>query len=385
MKPTCEMRRLARFRDSTQAESDQIKVAIMVPKVVIPVIAVLLMILAFGRAFYTQIPDKNPPPPVTPSTSPFGNTVAGEGMVEPSTEASGSAVITVGTQLPGIVVKIPIHINEEVKAGQLLFELDRRANEAELAVREAALHAAETQLSKLQLQPRPEEVPPAEALVNVAEATVRQQEDLYERDQKLIKTKTITEQEFVDATQALLGGRGQLAQAKANLALLKAGAWEPDKIIAQAAIKQAQAQVAQQRTQLELMQVRAPVDGTILQINIRAGEYLSVNAAQTPVLMGNLNPIHVRVNIDEEDLPRLKLNAPAKAKLRGSLSGQEVDMTFVRLEPYVVPKVSMTGINIERVDTRVIQVIYAIDPEAPLVKARKILVGQLLDVFINTE
>jgi multidrug resistance efflux pump len=361
------------------------KVQIMIPKVVIPVIAGLLLILAIGRAYITQIPDKNPPPPVSPSVSPFGNTVAGEGMVEPSTEASGSAIITVGTQLAGIVVKIPVHINEEVKAGQLLFELDRRANEAELAVREAALHAAEVQLNKLKLQPRPEEVPPAEALTKVSEATVRQQEDLYERDQKLIKTKTITEQEFFDATQALMGGRAQLAQAQANLALLKAGAWEPDKIIAEAAVKQVQAQIAQQKTQLELMQVRAPVDGTILQINIRLGEYLSVNAAQTPILMGNMNPIHVRVNIDEEDLPRLKLNAAAKAKLRGSLSGQEVEMSFVRLEPYVVPKVSMTGINIERVDTRVIQVIYAIDPEAPLVKERKILVGQLMDVFINVE
>ena len=357
----------------------------MIPKVVIPVIAVLLLLLAVGRAYYTQIPDANPPPPVSPSVSPFGNTVAGEGMVEPSTEASGSAIITVGTQLAGIVVKIPIHINEEVKAGQLLFELDRRANEAELLVREAALHAAASQLRRLQLQPRPEEVPPAEALVKVAEASVRTQEDLLERDLKLVKTKAITEQEVYDATQALAGGRGQLAQAQANLTLLKAGAWEPDKIISEAAVKQVQAQIAQQRTQLELMQIRAPVDGTILQINVRLGEYVSVNAAQTPILMGNLNPIHVRVNIDEEDLPRLKLNAPARAKLRGSLTGQEVEMKFVRLEPYVVPKVSMTGINIERVDTRVIQVIYSIDPETPLVKDRKILVGQLMDVFIDAQ
>ncbi len=357
----------------------------MIPKIVIPVVATLLLVLAIVRAYETQRPDTNPPPTVSPSVSPFGNTVAGEGMVEPATEASGSAVITVGTQLAGIVTKIPIHISEEVKAGQLLFELDRRQAEAELQVRQAALHAAESQLRKLQLQPRPEEVPPAEALTKIAEATVSQQEDLVVRDEKLIKSKSITEQEYYDARQALLGGQGQLAQAQANLLLLKAGAWEPDKIIAEAAVKQAQAQIEQQRTQLELMQIHAPVDGTILQINIRLGEYLSVNAAQTPVLMGNMNPIHVRVNIDEEDLPRLKLNAPARAKLRGSLSGEEVPMTFVRLEPYVVPKVSLTGLNIERVDTRVVQIIYAINPDDPLVKARKILVGQLMDIFIDAQ
>jgi hypothetical protein len=63
---------------------------------------------------------------------------------------------------------------------------------------------------------------------------------------------------------------------------------------------------------------------------------------------------------------------------------RRVPLRFVRLEPYVVPKVSLTGVNTERVDTRVVQLIYAIDPEHHLVRDKKILVGQLLDVFIDT-
>lgn len=102
------------------------------------------------------------------------------------------------------------------------------------------------------------------------------------------------------------------------------------------------------------------------------------------VVMGNLRPLHVRVNVDEEDLPRLRINSPARAKIRGDVRQQEVPLSFVRLEPYVVPKTSLTGVNTERVDTRVVQVIYAIDPDLPLVRERKILVGQLLDVFIDT-
>ena len=81
--------------------------------------------------------------------------------------------------------------------------------------------------------------------------------------------------------------------------------------------------------------------------------------------MGNLDPYHVRVSIDEEDIPRLKLNAPARAKLRGDLQQREVPMQFVRIEPYVIPKTSLTGANTERVDTRVMQIIYAIDPRIP--------------------
>ena len=50
----------------------------------------------------------------------------------------------------------------------------------------------------------------------------------------------------------------------------------------------------------------------------------------------------------------------------------------MRVEPYVVPKKSLTGDNTERVDTRVLQVIYA------LVSAdRRVYVGQQLDVFVN--
>lgn len=57
-----------------------------------------------------------------------------------------------------------------------------------------------------------------------------------------------------------------------------------------------------------------------------------------------------------------------------------ITMRFVRVEPYVVPKKSLTGENTERVDTRVLQVIYAIErTEYP------VYVGQQLDVFIDGE
>jgi multidrug resistance efflux pump len=126
------------------------------------------------------------------------------------------------------------------------------------------------------------------------------------------------------------------------------------------------------------------VDGTILQVNVRPGEYVATFGSQSLIFMGPLQPLHVRVSVDEEDIPRLKLHAPARARLRGDASQQQLPLRFVRLEPYVVPKVSLTGVNTERVDTRVVQVIYAIDPDSPLVRDRKVLVGQIVDVFIDT-
>ena len=92
---------------------------------------------------------------------------------------------------------------------------------------------------------------------------------------------------------------------------------------------------------------------------------------------GDSDKLHVRVDIDEYDIPRFVPNAPARATLKG----QPTDfypLKFVRIEPYVVPKKSLTGDNTERVDTRVLQVIYAIDSAG-----KRLFVGQQLDVFID--
>jgi len=90
------------------------------------------------------------------------------------------------------------------------------------------------------------------------------------------------------------------------------------------------------------------------------------------------------VNVDEEDILRLRLYAPARAKLREDPRQEEIPMSFVRLEPYVVPKTSLTGANTERFDTSVVQVVYAIDPNNRPVQEKKVLVGQMVDVFIDT-
>jgi multidrug resistance efflux pump len=97
-------------------------------------------------------------------------------------------------------------------------------------------------------------------------------------------------------------------------------------------------QVEKDKTTWDLLQVRAPVDGTILQVNIRPGEYVAASPGQALVMVGSLKPLHIRVNIDEEDIPRLRLGDPAHAKLRGDAQRKEIPMTFVRLEPMSCPR-----------------------------------------------
>jgi HlyD family secretion protein len=85
----------------------------------------------------------------------------------------------------------------------------------------------------------------------------------------------------------------------------------------------------------------------------------------------------VRVDIDETDAWRFRPGAPAVAFVRGNAELKS-PLRFVRVEPYVVPKTSLTGDTAERVDTRVLQVIYSFNPAA-----FPVYVGQLMDVFIQ--
>ncbi len=115
----------------------------------------------------------------------------------------------------------------------------------------------------------------------------------------------------------------------------------------------------------------------MLQVNVRPGEYVGATAGPALIVLGSVTQLHVRVDIDEYDIPRFVTDAPARATLKG----QPTDffpLKFVRIEPYVVPKKSLTGDNTERVDTRVLQVIYAIDTTG-----KRLFVGQQLDVFID--
>ncbi len=314
-------------------------------------------------------------PPVEPPRTPYGKTVAGVGVAEPRTEN-----ISIGSALSGVVLEVYVpadKVGQRVKPGDPLFRVDDRQLRAQLAAQKASLEAAKAQLARLVAMPRKEELPPSLAKVQAAKANLALQADPYERAHQLYPQRVVSGEEMAQRESTYHLAREQLEQAKAEHELLKAGAWEPDKDVARATVLQAEAAVTQTETEIERAVVRAPVASKVLRVNVRPGEYVSATSGQTLMTIGDLDVLHVRVDVDEADIPRFRPGAPARATLRGH-PRQAFPMTFVRVEPFVIPKTSLTGANTERVDTRVLQVIYAVDA-----KDRPIYVGQQLDVFID--
>jgi len=342
----------------------------------LPILGLSMGALGF---YYVQQRSQSAPltaPPEAPARVPFEHSVAGSGVVEAETEN-----ISIGSALPGLVLEVYVpssKVGQRVKVGEPLFRVDDRHLKAQLAVAEARLASAKAALTKLELQTRPEELAVSLAKLKAATAKMTLWEDQYQRGKQLSNKGVISQEEYVTRHLTYETAVHDRAQAQAEYDLLKAGAWQPDLVIAGASVKEAQAAVEQLKTEIGRALVAAPVDGVVLQVNVRPGERIGEMDTKALMVLGDIRTVHVRVDVDERDIPRFRPGAQAKAYPRGE-TNRELGLRFVRVEPMAVPKKALSGDNTERVDTRVLQVIYAIEPGQ-----QTVYVGQQLDVFIRS-
>jgi HlyD family secretion protein len=339
----------------------------------VPIIAAALLV--FGVV--TVLQSRSVRPPTTPTNPPpgaaYARTVAGVGLVEASSEN-----IAISTPVSGLCTQVYVKVGDRVRAGPKLFSLDDRDLQAELAVRRRSLEVAQAQLEKLLRSPRPEEVPVAEARVAEAEQTLADASVQQRLIESVTDRRAVREEDLQRRRIATKSAEARLRQAKADLALLKAGAWREDIQIARAQVALAERQLHRLQTDIDRLTVTAPMDGQVLQSNIRLGEYAQSGPLAKPLMVfGHVSVLNVRTDVDEHEAWKVRADAAAYATVRGS-SGTRIPLRFVRFEPYVVPKKSLTGDSTERVDTRVLQVIYEVEgTTVPL------YVGQQLDVFIE--
>jgi len=304
-------------------------------KYILPAIAVVGLLFGFYVVKTGAKPVPVAPPAAEPSRPPFKHYIAGAGIVEASTEN-----IEISTPIPGMVTEIPVHVGQQVKTGELLFKLDTRDLEAELKVRKAGLELAKAK------------IPESEA--NVGDMS--RQLELY---QAVSDPRAITQEELSKRKFAVTAAESRLAQARAD-------------------VLSYEAQIAQTQTDIDRRHITAPVAGQVLQLKIHLGEYAQVGSLATPlIVLGDTRTVNVRTDIDENDAWRFQAGAKAIAYVRGNPK-LFTPLTFARIEPYVVPKKSLTGDTTERVDTRVLQVLYGF-PHDQL----NVYVGQQMDVYID--
>ncbi|MES2693708.1 MAG: efflux RND transporter periplasmic adaptor subunit [Verrucomicrobiota bacterium] len=262
-----------------------------------------------------------PPPAVTPPTKPFAKGIGASGLVESIRENT-----LIGVPQAGLVTTVHVKVWDRVEAGQPLLQLDDRELNATLGAQRAQIAVSEASLARLREQ--------LARLDAIGDARAISAEE--------IKTR------------------------------------RSDVAVAAAQVEAARATVVQTEALLARLTVRAPIAGTILQVNIRVGEYAAPTAASAPLVLGAIDEVQVRADVDEQLAPRVRAGAKAVGYIKGAAS-EAIPLEFIRIEPFVVPKRSLTGSSTERVDTRVLQVIY----KFPNTLKRPVYVGQQMDLFIE--
>ena len=289
---------------------------------ILPVVALLGILFVIRTVIVGSVPPPVAPPVVEPARPPYESFVAGSGIIE-----SISENIAIASPLAGVIKQVYVKAGDTVDKGQALFSLDDRDALAEREVRQAQVERARAQQADAETQ--------------------------------LALYKSVTD------PRAIM--RGELLKRESVLA------------IAKAALAEAESQVNAIQTTLDRMTIRSPLNGTVLQSKARVGEFASAPVMTSPLMIvGTTSPLAVRVDVDENDAWRVEAGKNAQGILRGNTQ-VTFPLAFVRFEPYVVPKRSLTGESTERVDTRVLQVIYSFDK-----KDLPIFVGQLVDVYIES-
>jgi RND family efflux transporter MFP subunit len=294
----------------------------MIGKYVLPALAVMGLIAAAFEILTGEHQPAYSAPAARSVEAPFASNVAGTGIVEASTEN-----IAIGTPVSGVVASVLVRPGSHVRAGEVLFKIDDRELTAQLL--------------------------PATAQIGEAEATLARDKDVLDRGEALSKANrdAITVEELRRRRFVVAIDQATLDRTKADVERLK--------------------------ILLSRYTITAPVNGLVMQVKIRTGEFATTGVLDPPLMvLGGDARLHVRVDIDEQQAWRVKQGAPAVAFVRGN-PDLKTSLQFERLEPMAVRKASLTGESIERTDTRVLQVIYSFDRAA-----LPVYVGQQLDVFI---
>lgn len=273
-----------------------------------------------------------------PASSPFEHCIAGTGVVEANTRN-----ISIGSFTAGIVSAVHVQEGQQVQKGFPLFSLDNRTALADINLRKREIEAAESNLE-------------------LTKVTLSESRDHLSRADKMKPGLSVS---FEDHQKRRFAVQKLNAQTK----------------LQESELEQAKAHLELAMINLSKLTIKAPIEGMILKVGTRLGEKISDTStnSQGLILMGNHIPLHLRVQIDENDGWRFDSGSKASAYLKSN-SNISFPLTFIRLEPYAQQKQQISGESTELIDTRIIECVYKMPDDT-----KNIYIGQQLDVFIEAK
>ena len=303
---------------------------------VIFIAAIIGLISGIVAAYIFGIEKKALPPAFNPASNPYAKGIYANGIIE-SYQSSG-ANINIYPEVPGTVARIFVTEGSQIKKGAPLFLIDDSVQRATVEQQRAQIALSEASLK-----------------------SARDQMDKQRRSYEL-NPRSVSKNDLDNAENAVN--------------------------VAKAAIEVARKQYELSLTLLSKYTIKAPVNGAVLSINTAVGSYISAQGSYdtysqgfSPILvMGSSETyFHVRCYIDEILVSRLPQSSQMKAQMFIRGTNVKVPLEFVRIQPYISPKIELSSQRTERVDVRVLPVIFKFEKPKDI----DVYPGQLVDVYIG--
>ena len=351
-------------------------------------LAAIGLLAAAVSAYIFGIQKKPQPPVFNPASNPYPKGIYANGIIE--SYQSNGANINIYPEVAGVITKILVSEGEDVQAGQPLVMLDDSVQRATTEQQKSQAEAALSLLDQLKAQPRKENLEIAKAQVDFAAASLKTARDTYDKQRQSYELSpgSVSRDVLDTAYNTMKTAKANLEVAKRQYELTKAGAWIYD-------IKNQENQYialtkAYQASNALLYKyvIKAPVSGTMLSINAAVGSFVSTLGTYdtytqgfSPLLVmgGTQKYLEVRCYIDEILVPRMPPETKMNAQMFIRGTNIRIPLQYERVQPYVTPKIQLSNARTERVDVRVLPVIFRFE------KPKNIFMypGQLVDVYIG--
>jgi len=343
---------------------------------------------ALGSAYVYAVPNKPLPPVFNPAPDPYAQGIYANGIVE-SYQSNGENT-NIYPEVSGSILRVFVTEGQSVAQGTPLIQIDDSIQKATAEQLRSQAEAAQAMLEELRAQPRKENLEVARAQVTMAQATLKTADDTLDKQERSFKIDP--ESVSKDALDNAINGQ---KVAKANLdvvtrqyELTKAGAWVFD---VRNQEKQTEALTKAYNASAALLAkylIKAPTDGIIMSVTATTGSYVSPQGSYDTYTQG-FDPIVVmgtakgtlglRCYIDEIIIPRLPPAEKLQAQMFIRGTDTKIPLEFVRVQPYVSPKIQLSNQRQERVDLRVLPVIFRFQPPPGV----QVFSGELVDVYIG--
>jgi HlyD family secretion protein len=348
-------------------------------------------VLAALTSAYVYARPKHPlPPAFNPAANPYAKGVYANGIIE--SDQSNGENINLYPEIPGTVVQILVSEGQHVTKGTPLFVLDDSVQRALVEQQRSQLEAARALLDELKAQPRRETLEVARAQMEMAAASLKTAEDALVKQKRSydLDPKSVSKDVLDNAVNAEKVARANVDVVTRQYQLTKAGAWVYDVRNQSQQVEAMSMAVASSTALLGKYTVKAPSDGVVLSILTSTGSYLSSQGAYDTytqsyapamVMGSSAARLHVRCYVDEILIQRLPSADQIQAKMLIRGTDVSVPLEFVRVQPYVSPKIQLSNERTERVDLRVLPIIFRFTPPTGVA----LYPGEMVDVYVASK